>query len=456
MPDGSACQQQPDTAAPEQIAFQTHDGKIRGPHPRIVARLHVDEAQGVASDAPRQTGAANDRDLMSVIEPDSPAVKQNRYVAVRCRKPARRRPAERKGALILQKEIALFREEEAEACQVDLLLVGLDLCEVGVVGEVCREVLRHPILHVKAGIPAEIVRHGGRAIGREIGNRVRLDLERPGSGWRLHPDQRRAHRSLVQRRLPSRGWNARDERDLVLPSVGAKGVEAPDLRAARLIAERLERNGRFDGPPPLEAPGLHLPDRVPVAIPLPLVRHLSVLSCAQSIHDKVERVAAILKGVEAHRHDVVPLPHVRTVAAHIVGDESIRFTLPAAERDVDIVLVECHPHFGLLSRRLTLLRLLLNEVRNRRYGAVERLIEGAVNPDGCRRSDRANGGTAGHVAGDDGRRDWWCRSVERSILTGVNDRGDDQCQASGQKPDYDVSHAVQNDFYHYREESLGV
>ena len=39
-------------------------------------------------------------------------------------------------ALALEKELALLREEEAESGEVDLLLVVLDLSEIGVVGEV--------------------------------------------------------------------------------------------------------------------------------------------------------------------------------------------------------------------------------------------------------------------------------------------------------------------------------
>src|SRR6185369_17505882 len=98
---------------------------------------------------------------------------------------------------------------------------------------------------------------------------------------RLDTDERRLDRPLIQSVLPARGRNTRDVRDLVLPSVGAKRVEAPDLFAAGLIAKRLEGNGRFDGPAAFEPPGLHIPDRVPVAVPLSLVRHLAVIAGAE-------------------------------------------------------------------------------------------------------------------------------------------------------------------------------
>ena len=44
--------------------------------------------------------------------------------------------AEREDALPFEEEVALLREEQAEARQVDLLLVLFDLREVGVVGDV--------------------------------------------------------------------------------------------------------------------------------------------------------------------------------------------------------------------------------------------------------------------------------------------------------------------------------
>jgi len=96
----------------------------------------------------------------------------------------------------------------------------------------------------------------------------------------------------------------------------------------------------------------------------------------------------------------------------------------------------------LVGRRLTFLRLLLDEIRDRRDAAVERVVEGAVDPYGCRHPDCANDGAAGGVAGDDRRRERRCKSVEQSILTGVDDRGNGQHDVSGQKAGDDMSHAV--------------
>ena len=44
-----------------------------------------------------------------------------------------------KSRLPLQEEVSFFWEQQVEACQVDLLLIFLDLGEVGIVGEICDE-----------------------------------------------------------------------------------------------------------------------------------------------------------------------------------------------------------------------------------------------------------------------------------------------------------------------------
>ena len=66
-------------------------------------------------------------------------------------------------------ELALLGEEEAEPRQVHLLLVDLDLREIGVIGEVGREVLRHAVLDVNAEGAVAFVRDARDRIdvGRE-------------------------------------------------------------------------------------------------------------------------------------------------------------------------------------------------------------------------------------------------------------------------------------------------
>ena len=139
-------------------------------------KLDVEKAKAVPSDAARCASTGNDRYRLPVIEADAPAVKQDRHIAPCRREAAGRNAAKGKQSLVLEKELALLREEHAEPRQVDLLLVGLDLRKVGVVGEVRGEILRQPVLRVEPDVPGEIVRDGRRAhaIGREAGNRVGL------------------------------------------------------------------------------------------------------------------------------------------------------------------------------------------------------------------------------------------------------------------------------------------
>ena len=70
-------------------------------------------------------------------------------------------------AAAFEEELALLRQEQVEARQVDLLLVDLDLREVGVDGEVGGEIRGDAVLHVAADVAVLVVRR--RRIGQPIG-----------------------------------------------------------------------------------------------------------------------------------------------------------------------------------------------------------------------------------------------------------------------------------------------
>ena len=72
--------------------------------------------------------------------------------------------AEGERAEVLEKEIALLGEEQAEAREVHLLFVGFDLREVGVVGEVGGQVLGEAHLGVGADVGIEAI---GERVGRD-------------------------------------------------------------------------------------------------------------------------------------------------------------------------------------------------------------------------------------------------------------------------------------------------
>jgi hypothetical protein len=68
-------------------------------------------------------------------------------------------------AAAFEEELALFRELQVEARQVHLLLVDFNLREVGVVGEVERQVLRQVVLGVEAKISINVVQDRRRPPG---------------------------------------------------------------------------------------------------------------------------------------------------------------------------------------------------------------------------------------------------------------------------------------------------
>ena len=105
-------------------------------------------------------------------------MEQNRRVARRCRI-AGRGAAEGEDSLILEKELTLFRKEQTEPGEVDLLLVGFDLREIGVVGEVGGQVPGNAVFHVEPDVTGDVVGNPGRgdAIGRQARDGVRLDFE---------------------------------------------------------------------------------------------------------------------------------------------------------------------------------------------------------------------------------------------------------------------------------------
>jgi hypothetical protein len=80
---------------------------------------------------------------------------------------------ELKYAGVFEEEVPLFGKEQVKPRQVDLLLVGLDLREIGVEREVPRETRCDAVLHVEAGI--EIA-----PVGRDA------DPVCAGEGIRLH------------------------------------------------------------------------------------------------------------------------------------------------------------------------------------------------------------------------------------------------------------------------------
>ena len=131
------------------------------------------------------------RDAAVLLQADAAAVEQNRHVDAGVPVQVVSRSAEREHSLVLQEELAFLGIEQAEAGEVDLLLVHLDLGEVGVDGGVRDQVLRQRVLHVEPGLGVQRVRERRRrgAIGRQVPDGVGLDLEHaPAVVGRLDAD----------------------------------------------------------------------------------------------------------------------------------------------------------------------------------------------------------------------------------------------------------------------------
>ena len=140
----------------------------------------------------------------------------------------------RERAEAFEEEVALLREEQVEARQVDLLLVDFDLREVGVDRQVGGDVLRDAVLHVAADAAVAIVvdarRH--RVIGRDAGERVRLQLEVAAARRHLQSVERARRRHLEEAAEGrQRARHLREVRPLVLPAHDAAQVDAPRLIA---------------------------------------------------------------------------------------------------------------------------------------------------------------------------------------------------------------------------------
>src|SRR6185503_13104340 len=96
---------------------------------------------------PGHARASFDRHFAPALEADAAAVEQGRSIAAIVIG-----AAEVEDTLVLEKEVSLLGEEQAEPGQVDLLLVGLDLGEIGVVGEVGGEAAGDTVLDVDPGV----------------------------------------------------------------------------------------------------------------------------------------------------------------------------------------------------------------------------------------------------------------------------------------------------------------
>ena len=97
---------------------------------RFVTGLDVQQTETVPSEATGESSTDFEGHRLLLAEPDSPRVEENRCVTGHTGGPG---AAEVEESPILEKEFALFWEEQTEARQIDLLLVCLNLRKIRVV-----------------------------------------------------------------------------------------------------------------------------------------------------------------------------------------------------------------------------------------------------------------------------------------------------------------------------------
>ena len=240
----------------------------------------------------------------------------------------------------------------------------------------------------EVGVALVVERRHGGAVRQHRAERVRLQVEVDRALGRGEAHQGGRRRQLVETAAPPRTGHQVEVRHFVLPSHHAPQVHAPRL-AAFPEADRAEGHAHFDRPATVEVGGLRPPQPVPVGTGL-LVRGSPVEHAAKPVGREAEAVALIVEGVEQYRQ-VVVVVHVERVAPHLALHAAAGLGFVEARGDVDVLVVEEDPGFGLLGRGRPFVGLLLEEVGQRRHGGVHGFGERAVDHEVARDSRGPDG-----------------------------------------------------------------
>ncbi len=304
-----------------------------------------------------------------------------------------------------QEEVALLREQKVEPREVHLLLVDLDLCEVGVHGEVQRQVLRDGVLDVQACVRQPIILDSGShdPIGVDARGRKRLHLEVQPRRRRLDSDQIPVHRYAEDRIRPGPRHLDRyrgEVAPLIAAQHGATDLNAPDLLDAWAIAKRLERNRHLSRPPAVEPACGHIPDRVPVEVGGRLIGDLHFRVAADRVHEEADRVTAVVVGVEVDPERVVGAELSR-IPAHLVRNPPrLAERIPHAGGDVEVRVVESNPDLRALRWCASRYGDRLDQVVKRRRRFVEGFAQAAIHDDSFADTVGADRRMALRVPGD--------------------------------------------------------
>ena len=216
--------------------------------------------------APGELDAAEYRYRVAVVvEADAPREERDRVRAA----PEARRATELEQPGVLQKEVALLREEQRKAREIDLSLVDFGLGEVGVVGQQHLERRRDAVLQVETEVSGARGVLADRAIARRLELGVRHDVDADPLLHPLETDQCPASGQVEER---VRHQRRRPARSLAVRLASPGEVETPRRLPLRK-AECLVRQRHLG----LPAARRHARPTVPDAVP-PLVEAVAAVA----------------------------------------------------------------------------------------------------------------------------------------------------------------------------------
>ena len=339
------------------LAAEPRDGEVVAVEVPQLVGLHVQEADVEPAGPTGQAGAAEDGHGHAAAQAD-PAAEEEFGAA-----PERGPAADAEETGVIQEEGSLLGEEQAETVQVDLLIVGLHLGEVGVDRHVEREARGDAVLEVHADFAVvDAAVHVLASRAQDVGSQLQIALAR-----RFHADQVPGFRHPEHVVLAA---EVGPERGLVLAPDVALEVQAPD-RAVRSVPETAEGNRHLRAPAEGAARRPHCPGGVPVQIgaagtaaaggtaATSLVRELAVVLDARDVRPEDETVLPVAVRVENDPEAVLVLEH--GVAAAVGDRQGGSVPVEADDGEVEVGFVEGDPHFGPFARRLAFERLHLLE-----------------------------------------------------------------------------------------------
>ena len=355
---------------------------------------HAEVEPGRAAD---QLGSGQDRQRTSILgQSDAP---REEHLQVALGLAAAAPPhSELENAGALEEELALLREEQRKAGQVDDGFVDFGLGKVGVGRDLGGETRGQAEPgHLEAGVGNTGVPAGRGRIAAAAADAVRLDAELE-SGVNVLD----AHEVAGLRHL--------QELEVAIPRapqhalVGAAG-EAQEVHAegGEVFggAEAGERDLDLGRPAGLGDARLGPPPLVPFDVDIAaFVGRERVVLGAQRIDREVIAVAMIVKCVE---HDLEAVVVGKGVVAAALAGGDAAWRRGATDAEIERILTHDHAHLGRFARRLVDVRLLLDKVGDRLGLAPRRLVEHAV--DGQRVRDPRRARRLG--------RDRWWRGLSR-------------------------------------------